>query len=93
MYDFVPKSASISSCCRGVYGPNKLPFNPDYQQMKSVHKKWPKYLSEKLKGKPHKFQYFVELVKTIPHDDVIGKGLRDRLSLVLTEVGFINFDS
>jgi len=27
MYDFVPTSAKTSSCCRGVYGPNKLPFN------------------------------------------------------------------
>jgi hypothetical protein len=27
MYDFVPTSAKTSNCCRGVYGPNKLPFN------------------------------------------------------------------
>lgn len=25
IYDLVPKSARRSSCCSGVYGPNKLP--------------------------------------------------------------------
>lgn len=26
IYDFVPKSARISNCCKGVYGPNRLPY-------------------------------------------------------------------
>lgn len=50
MYDFVPKSARISSCCRGVYGPNRLPFNPDYQQMKTVYKKLSKIPFRKAEG-------------------------------------------
>lgn len=58
MYDLVSRSASISNCCNGVYGPNRLPYDK-LGHNRTINDSKDANLAKDLKGKPHICQHWL----------------------------------